>query len=293
VQFVASATSPYAGIASMTLNIDSQNVFSIYAASLNKSVALGNGVHNVVMKAWDNKGNYFEQLETITVSNGTLPAASSGQTVITNIEQMGGWTSCSQCAGPGGNGVYAPNGFVQNVKSPSLDGSSEQFWLAGTHPYTNALFTNHLGGHEGASNFILDFQFWIGNANFAQGIEMDIFYARDGLKNYFLTECDSAGQYAGTWKFNNEQADYWVPTGLPCKVNSNAWNHVTLEFQRLPNGSSHIVSASMNGNVQYPNITFNAIPDSSFELTPAIQLDGDYAQHPYSIYIDRMNVTYW
>ncbi len=111
-------------------------------------------------------------------------AAYAGAQSVGNIEDMQGWQSCSSCAGPGGNGYNTPHSITQHVSHPSLDGASTQYWLGGNryHPYSNALFFKPLGGRAGATHFILDFNFWIADASVAQGIEMDIFYARNGKK---------------------------------------------------------------------------------------------------------------
>ncbi len=180
----------------------------------------------------------------------------AGAQSVTNIEKLPGWQSCSSCAGPGGHGYNAPHGITQHVSHPSLDGAATQFWLGGNHPYSNALFFKPLGGRANASHFTMDFDFWVGNASVVQGLEMDIFYARNGKKNYFLTECDSRGTYSGTWQVSNAVADRWQHTGLPCHVRSFAWNHVTLEFYRQPNGMTQFVSVAMNGDKHYVNRSY-------------------------------------
>jgi hypothetical protein len=76
-------------------------------------------------------------------------------------------------------------------------------------------------------------------------------------------------------------------------VNSFAWNHVTLEFYRQPDGNTRFVSVSMNGNLQYVNRTYAAVKVNSFEMNAAVQLDGDEKQDDFSIWVDRMSITYW
>src|SRR5664280_2251492 len=171
--FVASATSPYSPIAAMTINIDSQD-------------------------------HYFQQV--LTVNAGT-----TGTVTISNIQSMPGWTSCSSCAGKGGTGPNVPNSMTPNQTSPSLDGQSAQFWLGGTPatPYANALFFEKLAPAAVANNFKLDFYMYVKDPTKTQAIEMDIFYSRGGHKNYFLTECDLSGQYAGTWQVSNAVIDTW------------------------------------------------------------------------------------
>jgi hypothetical protein len=258
-------------------------------------LTLGTGNHSVYMKAWDTTGHYFQQVLTVNVQSGgtSSPPPPSNDSVISDIQAMSGWESCSSCAGPGGNGANVPHGIVQFLTNPSMDGKATQYWLSGTTPYSNALFFKPLPGSETATHFILDFYFYIKDASVAQGLEFDVFYSRDGKKNYFLTECDSRGKYAGTWQVSNAVIDQWQHTGYPCKVNSYAWNHVTLEFYRTPAGMTHFVSASMNGNKQYFNVEYPPQNVSSFEMNAAVQLDGDEKQDDYSIWVDKMSLNYW
>jgi hypothetical protein len=244
------------------------------------------------MKAWDTQGHYFQQILTVNVSS---TSATTSDPAYYDIQSYSGWESCSSCAGPGGTGANVPHGIVQWVTSPSLDSKATQYWLGGSSstPYSNALFFKRLTGSETATHFILDFYFYIKDASVAQGLEFDVFYSRDGKKNYFLTECDSRGKYAGTWQVSNAVIDQWQHTGYPCKVNSYAWNHVTLEFYRTPTAMTHFVSATMNGSKQYFNVEYAPQNVTSFEMNTAVQLDGDEKQDNYSIWVDKMTLKYW
>lgn len=221
--------------------------------------------------------------------------ASAATTTISDIQNMTGWDSCSSCAGKGGTGASVPYKMIQGISSPSLDGKSTQFWLGGTSatPYANALFFKRLSPDSTANNFKLDLYFYIKDATRAQAIEMDIFYSRGGHKNYFLTECDTNGKYAGTWQVSNAVIDTWQHTGLPCHVKSYAWNHVVLQFHRNSDGSTHFVSVSMNGDMHYVNRNYPAKSVISFEMNPAVQLDGNSHQDNFSIWVDKMAVTSW
>lgn len=272
----------------MTINIDSQNVYTVKGGSVNVTLPLTAGGHQVYVKAWDNLDHYFQQVLTVN-------AGATGTVTIANVQAMSGWTSCSSCAQKGGVGESVPNSYTQNVSNPSMDNKATEFWLGGTssQPYGNALFYDRLTPAAVANNFKLDFYFYIKDATKAQALEMDIFYSRGGHKNYFLTECDMSGTYAGTWQVSNAVIDTWQHTGLPCHVNSYAWNHVTLQFYRNSDGSTKFVSVSMNGNMQYVNRTYPAGAVNSFEMNPAIQLDGDAHQNNFSVWVDKMTVTYW
>ena len=54
VHFVASASSPYSAIASMTINVDSKDMYKVNANHLDTTLTLSSGSHSVYMKAWDN-----------------------------------------------------------------------------------------------------------------------------------------------------------------------------------------------------------------------------------------------
>jgi hypothetical protein len=297
VHFVASASSPYSPVNAMTINVDSKDLYKIAANHLDTYLTLGTGNHSVYMKAWDTTGHYFQQILTVNVQSGGTSSTPPPSTdpAYYDIQAMSGWSWCGSCAGPGGNGATVPFGMNPGITNPSLDGKAAQFWLGGTSqtPYANALFFKRLPGSETATHFILDFDFYIKDATVAQGLEFDVFYSRDGKKNYFLTECDSRGLYAGTWQVSNAVIDQWQHTGYPCKVNSYAWNHVTLEFYRTPTGMTHFVSATMNGNKQTFNVEYLPQNVSSFEMNAAVQLDGDEKQDNYSIWVDKMSLKYW
>ncbi len=65
-----------------------------------------------------------------------------------------------------------------------------------------------------------------------------------------------------------------------------------LEFQR--NGTqTTFISVTLNGNKSYINRTFNTYGVRASELNTAVQLDGDYNQQNYSVWVDKMQVTAW
>jgi hypothetical protein len=291
--FIASATSPYGNIASMTINVDSQNLYNVYADHLNTNLNLGSGGHSVYVKAWDVYGHYFQQVLNITVGSGGGP----GRQIVSSIQNLAGWQSCDTCAGPGGHGHPDVHWMRQGETNPSLDGKTAEFYLGkttdGNHNYSNALFYERLTPNTNANNFILDFYVYVRDPSVIQGLEMDVFYSRGGHKNYFLTECDARGQYKNTWQVSDAVHDQWQHTGLPCVIRPYSWNHVVLQFQRNSDGSTKFVSVSMNGNLQYVNRTYAALSVNSSEMNVAIQLDGDENQDPIDIWTDEMTLTSW
>jgi hypothetical protein len=56
---------------------------------------------------------------------------------------------------------------------------------------------------------------------------------------------------------------------------------------------THFVSATLNGDVQTFNKEYPPGDVNSFEMNPAVQMDGDEKQDNFSIWVDKMTLTYW
>ena len=71
VQFTASAAAPSGRVIdAMRIYVDNQNEYTVDASSLNTSLALANGAHNINMQAWDNTGAVYVKTMSITVGSG-------------------------------------------------------------------------------------------------------------------------------------------------------------------------------------------------------------------------------
>lgn len=288
VNIVASASSAFS-ITAMHIYVDNQNVFSIAASSLNASLAIAAGPHAVVVQAWDAAGNIFKAPFTINVRS----SAPANATVFNRIEEMSGWQSCSSCAGIAGSGPSAVYSMAQNVATPALDGASSQFNLAGNIPYTNALWWKQLGANSAATHFIYDLNFYLANSQYAQALEFDVNQSVGGYKYIFGVQCDMRGS-SGQWDVWDGVATQWLPTGVACPVmTANAWHHLTEEFQRDSSGNATFVAITLDG-VRHPlSLTYHSIASSVNEINVAFQMDGDYAQQPYAVWLDEVSLTYW
>lgn len=76
-------------------------------------------------------------------------------------------------------------------------------------------------------------------------------------------------------------------------VSAYTWHHLILEFQRTSAGTSLFVSVTLDGRTSYFNRSFGTRTSSSNAVNVAFQTDGDYKQEPYSVWIDKMTLTYW
>jgi hypothetical protein len=294
VHFIASASSGHPIIA-MRIYVDNNSVFFTGSGSLNTSVPMSGGGHSVVVQAWDSAGAIYKSAESITVSGSTAPPPSGtpvpGSAIVkSSIQKITGWSSCTTCAGIGGNGPSASFGFQQFVGSPSLSGGSMRFSISGRTPYSDALWWKQLGGNNGATHFVYDLDFYMTSPQLAQALEFDVNQSNTARKFIFGTECSIGRKEWDVW---NTAGHTWIRTGVPCATPAAfKWHHLTWEFYR-DGAMTHFVAVTMDGVKHYLNRAYNAQSSGATEVNVAFQMDGDYAMHAYSTWLDNVTLRYW
>ena len=285
VHFVASATGDYA-ISAMMIYSDNQSVYSTNKGSLDTSVSLANGTHYIVVQAWDTHGKVYKSSPfNISVSGGDNNAQ------FQMIQSMSGWQSCGSCAGEGGNGPDTPRYMHQFISTPSMTGKASEYWIGPKVPYSGALWWKQLGGKPDASHFVYDLYFYVKNPSAAQALEFDMNQSAGGRKFIFGTQCDIKDHH--DWDVWDTANGRWIKTGIACSAPpAYTWNHLVLEFSRSSN-QTKFVSVTLNGKKSYINRSFNTYGVNASELNTAVQLDGDGNHTAYSMWVDKMQVTYW
>jgi hypothetical protein len=217
-------------------------------------------------------------------------AAFAGVTVKANIQKMGGWSSCTTCAGAGGRGPSATFGFQQFVKSPSLSGGSMKFSIGGRTPFSDALWWKQLGGSDGATHFVYDLDFYITSPQVAQALEFDVNQSNRAHKFIFGTECSIGRKEWDVWDTAGRR---WIHTGAACpNPAAFKWHHLTWEFSRT-GSTAHFISVTMDGVKHYINRSFNVQGSGVTELNVAFQMDGNRFQQAYSTWLDNVTLRYW
>ncbi len=303
VNFLATATTTCSkGVGSMGIyTAPYQLAYVSNGASLNTNLSLSPGTYNTVVEEWDNCGGALTTPVTITVT--------SGGNAFKNVQQDSGWgeagqgppdfIDCNPC------GPQITFSMQQGIKSPSLSGSATQFNIGGTGPYWDVLFNNHLIG-DGSSqgmpdqnhtlvptlhNFYYDVYFYGSNLPASQALEFDLNQFFNGMGFIWGHECRIAGGNEGDiW--DNVNA-HWVPTGIACYPNNNAWNHLTIQVERTSNNQLLYQSITLNGITHQVNQTYN--PGSApgwYGVTVNYQMDGNSVQSPYSIFLDELTFGY-
>jgi len=306
VNFSATATTSCSkGVASMGIyTAPNQLAYVGNGASLNHNLTLSAGTYNATVTEWDYCGGASSAPVTFTVSGG-------GGSSFTNLQHSGGWSGYAQTApnyvdcspSPCDGVTYS---MTQNIKSPSMSGESTEFYVGGTTDYGDALFNNHLIGalssqgmpdnnHDQVNtyhNFTYDVYFYGSNLGLAQALEFDVNQFFDSMGFIWGHECRLAG--GNEWDVWNDATSKWIPTGIPCYPNNNSWNHLTIKVERTSSDQLTYQSITLNGVTNTLNWTYGhgSAPSSWWGVTINYQMDGNYKQSPYSVYLDELTFTY-
>ena len=293
LQVTASAAAPAGrAISAMTVYLDNNIVYTINSASVNASINAGGGSHLLVVQAWDNAGGIYKNSMNVSVnSTSTKSAAPPNATVHSAIQTMPNWESCTVCAGPGAAGPVAQYAMGENVPTPSLSGRSAQFKISGPTPYADAIWWKQLGGDNSKTHFQYDLDFYLTQPQLAQALEFDANQSIGNLKFIFGTQCNIKGD--GAWDVWDTAAATWRSTGIACPMPSAfQWHHLTWQFYR-DSSKIYFVAVTLDGVTHYVNQSYSARPVSATEINVAFQMDGDYAMHPFSAWLDNVTLTAW
>ena len=253
--------------------------------------------------------NSASKQQSLQVTVAPAQAANPGRS-FTNLQQSAGWTgygltppSYNTCQPTGCDGItYA---MAQGINSPSMSGDATQFTIGGTTVYADILFNNHLIGDFSSQglpdsnhslvptyhSFTYDVYFYGDNLALSQALEFDInqFFNNQGF--IWGHECRIAGGHE--WDIWDNINQHWVPTGIACNPVSGQWNHLTIQVERTSDNQLLFQSITLNGDTATVNQYYNpGTTDGWYGITINYQMDGNYQQAPYSIYLDNLTFTY-
>jgi len=288
------STSCGQGVAAMGVYVDNKLLYTVPGATLNTTLTVNPGTHNTVVQEWDNCGGSTFTPLTINV----------GGNVLYNIQASGGWK---------GWGELAPAYEICSNCSPKVtwamtqSGGSTKFDIGGTVPYSDVLWSNPIIGQGSTQglpdnnhtlvpnlqNFTYDVWFFSSNLPASQVLEFDISQYFGGMSFIFGNQCRIAGGHE--WDIWDNVNNKWVGTGVACNPVNNAWNHVVVQVQRTWDNQLFYQSITLNGVTSPINKYYgkNSAPSGWHGITLNFQMDGNYKQSPYTVYLDKLNFTYW
>jgi hypothetical protein len=221
-----------------------------------------------------------------TAPSPTVPANAK---TFSDIHSLPNWENCTLCAG-GPTAVYS---MTENIGSPSLSGSSAKFsLLSGSAPWSQALWWKYLTSDDSATHFIYDLYFYMDNPPAAQALEFGVSQSAGGNRYEWATQCDLRGDH--TWRVWNAAQQAWNSSGVSCPAPAaNTWNHLIWEFERNSSAQVVFTAVTLNGNRSAVNMAMSHQQDSSSGIDVAFQIDAEGTPILHSVWLDRVNLTYW
>ncbi len=227
---------------------------------------------------------------TVFVLTSFAASSAMAQTVKSAIQAMSGWQSCSSCAGTNGTGPTSTVSTQAGIASPSMSGNSRVFSIAGTKPYSDALWWKQLGAANTATNLVYDVYFYLKAPQNAQALEFDSNQANGHMRWIFGTQCNIA---AGVWDVYGNAQGKWLSTGIAChRPSAFTWHHLTWEFKRTATQLTYI-AVTLDGVKHFVNRTYTGKASSVKELNVAFQMDQKSNHIAYQTWLDKVSLKYW
>jgi hypothetical protein len=232
---------------------------------------------------------------TPTPTPPAAPTPTPTATVIDRVEESP-WLTCGACGNNGGTGAIAAYSDTLGIGIPSEDGSSTQFSLAATVPFTNAYFYQpHTPVASQINALIYEFDIYIPNGmeNLPQAIEFECQQVLNGWVYNFSWQALYPGNQ---WRIFDYGLKQWDATGIALtRFTPGTWHHIAAEYHN--DTVNHLVlhDALTVDGVRIPvGITHNAFFSGAVnnQFTNAVQLDSNSTAAAYSVYVDKMRITY-
>ena len=281
---LVAVASPPDPIYTMRIYVDGHAVLYSPNSTVKQLIWMANGQHTLEVVAEDTAG-YIATSSTQVNVIGQEPGA-------LNIQDQNSWVSCSAtiahstCAAGLGT---ATSTLTLHQARPSLDGSAARFSIAGPHPYSNELYWIPLGGGNSVSHFTYDLWFYVDHGDAPQSLEFDVNQAFGGTRWTWGSQCDfNQTHHWNVWDPLNE---IWVPIPVPCNhFPSETWVHLIWKLERIGN-QVHYISLTVADQTYDVDVYYTAQPKwTQEEIDIAFQMDGNYKQEPYNVWLDEVNL---
>lgn len=272
--------------------VDGKSQYFDWFNTVDAFLWLAPGPHKIEVLATDKTGKQASTSFNINVTS-TRAAA------LTQIQALPLWDGCSAKFPPGSpragqlcaaGRADAISTISENQSSPSLTGHAAKFTMGGPYPYTNYLWTKYLGGGAAPTHFTYDLWFYIDRPEVAQALEFDANQTFGGTRWVFGTECNLRSDHVwDVW----DGVNGWTPTKVRCSsLPAKQWNHLVWTVQRVGN-QVHYISVQVNGTTFPVNMYLSnqaKVPWRFEGIDVAFQMDGDYRQDPYNVWLDKVTL---
>jgi hypothetical protein len=238
---------------------------------------------------------------TPTPTPGTGPSPSptptpTGSATVLNKVEESPWLTCGNCGNTGATGATAAYFDTLGIATPSEDGSSTQFSIAASVPFTNGYFYQKhtpVTTQVGALTYEFDLYIPAGSENLPQAIEFECQQVLNGWVYNFSWQ---ALYPSSQWRIFDYGLKRWDATGIAfTPFTPGTWHHIVAEYHNDTVAHTVLHDALTVDGVRMPvNITHNAFFSGAVnnQFTNAVQLDSNSTAAAYSVYVDQMKITY-
>ena len=201
------------------------------------------------------------------------------------------------------DGLGTPTWAMENVSTPSLDGKSLRCAITGGEPYSNVHCYRNLPAIPSSNTFALRMSFLyrpvstfnnVGGDSIVQGLEFTMNKWDQGLRYEWAVQWDNVDVGAPKWRYwDPSQASPWVDLGISGSVSGEEWHTLLLEG-RIHEGQLEYFSFLLDSQgvvfLFPPPIAPVSTPGELDRLAVAVQLDGNYKETPYELFIDQVSL---
>ena len=289
---VVSATANVAAT-ELRLFVDGVKYTQQAGSSFNASVPLSPGTHRVAVQAVTPAGVVAKAVKYVTISSSTVSTLAN---TVQNIQESSDWLTCGACGNSSGNSSQANYSMTRGITTPAIDNTSTsaEFSISGSTPYTNGYwYIRDPAIATPVQSIIYDFYLYVPAAtgDSPQAIE---FECQQTVNGYVYNFAWQANYKAKVWKTFDYVNRKWVPTTIPFSgFTTDTWHHITAQSHADGTTTVHD-SLTVDGVTNVVNIVSGAkyTGSTSKAVTNAFQLDMNGQATGYSVYIDKMSLSY-
>ena len=166
-----------------------------------------------------------------------------------------------------------------------------QCFGSGKTPYSNALWWKELGPDSRPTHFDYDLYFYLEDPSAPEALEFDVNQTIDGTRYVWGTECSYRN--TGDLQIWDSAGGKWFNTDIPCpQVAAKQWHHLVWHIERIAN-QAHYIGVTLDDKYTVVDKYFDPQKYGSDGISVAFQLDGNYRQTPYKVWLDNLSLISW
>jgi len=225
-----------------------------------------------------------------------LPLIPPPGTIVSNVQEDSGWLTCGGCGNDKKHSQEATYSMTRGLTTPAIDNksTSAEFSIGGPYSYTDAYWHHpNTAIKTPVKKLVYDFYLYVpaASAKAPQGIEFECQQSVNGYTYNYAWQADYGSHKWRTFDYINK---VWVATTIPfVAFTPDTWHHIVAEYHADGTNAVHD-ALTVDGVRILVNRSNPALHTGSKgeSMSNAFQLDLNSVPTAYSVYVDKMTVTY-